>query len=83
LAEDPVSKDKWISYDMIVFSYPALPDGQVMESPVSLFGPGSYLQEWYDDPEVQGGKIALIATKQQLAQKPPNFLDRMRIIRES
>jgi hypothetical protein len=62
---------------MVVLSYPTLPDDQVKGTPVSLFGPGSYLQERYDDPEVQGGKIALIATKQQLAQKPPNFLDRM------
>jgi hypothetical protein len=30
-----------------------------------------------DDPQVQGGKIALIASKQELVQKPPNFLDRM------
>jgi hypothetical protein len=35
------------------------------------------LQERYDDPEVQGGKIALIATNKQLVQKPPNCLDRM------
>jgi D-aminopeptidase len=35
------------------------------------------LQGRYDDPEVQGGKIALIAFKQNRAQKPPNFLDRM------
>jgi hypothetical protein len=72
LAEDPVSKDKWISYD-IIFSYPTLPDDQVKESPVSLFGPDSYLQERYDDPEVQGGKIALIATNQQLAQSHRTF----------
>jgi hypothetical protein len=77
LAEDPVSKDKWISHDMIVFSHPTLRDDQVKETPTALFGPGSYLQERYDDPEVQGGKLALIATKQHLAQKPPNFLDRM------
>jgi hypothetical protein len=77
LAEDPVSKGKWISHDIIVFSYPPLPDDQVKETPVALFGQGSYLQERYDDPEVQGGKIALIASKQQLVQKPPNFLDRM------
>jgi hypothetical protein len=35
------------------------------------------LQERYDDPEVQGGKIALIETNNQLVQKPPNCLDRM------
>jgi hypothetical protein len=36
------------------------------------------LQERYADPEVQGGKIALIAVKQIRVQKPPNGLDRMR-----
>jgi hypothetical protein len=35
------------------------------------------LQERYPDPEVQGGKIALIAVKQMRAQKTPNDLDRM------
>jgi hypothetical protein len=41
LAEDPVSKDKWVSYDMIVFSCPTMPDDQVKENPVSLFGQGA------------------------------------------
>jgi hypothetical protein len=35
------------------------------------------LQERYDDPEVQGGRIALITTKRPLVQRPPNCLDRM------
>jgi hypothetical protein len=35
------------------------------------------LQERYDDPEVQGGKIALIAVNSKTVQKPPNCLDRM------
>jgi hypothetical protein len=77
LAEDPVVKDLWVSNDMMVFSYPRIEDSQIQETPVSLFGLGSYLQERYADPEVQGGKIALIASKQQLVQRPPNFLDRM------
>jgi hypothetical protein len=55
LAEDPVPKDKWVSHDMIVFSYPPMSDGEVKGSPIALFGPGSILQERYDDPEVQGG----------------------------
>jgi hypothetical protein len=38
---------------------------------------GSRLQERYDDPEVQGGKIALIAFKQNKVQKSPNCLDRI------
>jgi hypothetical protein len=35
------------------------------------------LKDRYVDPEVQGGKIALLADKQNGAQKPPNYLDRM------
>jgi hypothetical protein len=35
------------------------------------------LQERYDDPEVQGGKIAPIVANNELVQKPPNCLDRM------
>jgi hypothetical protein len=77
LAEDPVSKDKWVSFDMMIFTYPTLPDDQVKDSPEVLFGPGSYVQERYGDPEVQGGKIALIVAKQEQVQKPPSLLDHM------
>jgi hypothetical protein len=77
LAEDPVAKDEWVSNDMMAFSYPTMTDEEVKESPTALFVPGRILQEWYDDPEVQGGKIALIATDNNKVQKPPNFLDRM------
>jgi hypothetical protein len=76
LAEEPSPKDKWYSWtDRMAFSLP--PIDQVREELSILFGPGSFLQERYDDPEVQGGKIALIAFKQTRAQKPPNCLDRM------
>jgi hypothetical protein len=34
-------------------------------------------QERYDDPEVQGSKIALIAVNSKTVQKPANCLDRM------
>jgi hypothetical protein len=57
-----------------------MPDDQTVEEPRILFGPESLLQERYADPEVQGGKIALIAFKQMRAQKPPNVLDRMRSV---
>jgi hypothetical protein len=36
-----------------------------------------YYYYCYDDPEVQGGKIAPIETNNQLVQKPPNSLDRL------
>jgi hypothetical protein len=55
--------------------YPPVPE--IHEEPSILFGPECLLQERYDDLEVQGGKIALIAFKQMRAQKPPNGLDRM------
>jgi hypothetical protein len=61
LAEDPVSKDRWISFDITVYSHPSLPDDQVKETPSAIFGLGSYIQARHDDPEVQEGKIALIA----------------------
>jgi hypothetical protein len=78
LAEDPCPKDKWYSWtDIMAFTYPTLPDCQVKEEPTILFGKGSRLQERYDDAEVQGGKIALIAFKRNKVQKPPNCLDRM------
>jgi hypothetical protein len=78
LAEEPCAKDKWYSTtDLMAFSHPPLPDYHIGNLPLNLFGPHSSIQDRYDDPEVQGGKIALIAFKQKRAQKPPNFLDRM------
>jgi hypothetical protein len=75
LAENPIPKDKWYSWtDLMAFTYPPVPE--VHEEPTILFGPGCFLQERYADEEVQGGKIALIAVKQNRAQKPPNGLDR-------
>jgi hypothetical protein len=74
LAEEPCSKDKWYSTtDLMAFSHPTTPDCHVGNLPLLLFGPHSSVQDRYDDPEVQGGKIALIALKQKRAQKPPNF----------
>jgi hypothetical protein len=40
---------------------------------------GGVLQSRYDDPEVQGGKIALISANSKTVQKPPNFLDHMTV----
>jgi hypothetical protein len=61
----------------LAFSVPPIPDSQIGNLPTRLFGPWSHVQERYDDPEVQGGRIALIAFEQKRVQKPPNFLDRM------
>jgi hypothetical protein len=38
---------------------------------------GTLQEERYPDPEVQGGKIALVEVQQQPVQKPPNSLDQM------
>jgi hypothetical protein len=76
LAEEPIPKDKWFtSSDLMAFSAPSLEQAQ--NEPTILFGPGHTLQERYPDPEVQGGKIALIAFEQNRVQKLPNDLDRM------
>jgi hypothetical protein len=81
LAEDPIPKDKWYSWtDLMAFSFPPIPE--VREEPSIFFGPGAYLQERYDDEEVQGGKIALIAFKQMRAQRPPNVLDRKALLKQ-
>jgi hypothetical protein len=61
----------------MAFTFPTLPDDQLRIEPTILFGPGHRLQERYDDPEVQGGKIALLAFKHNRVQKPLNYLDRM------
>jgi hypothetical protein len=75
LAEEPSPKDKWYTAGPMAYSRPPMPDSEV--NPTALFGPTAILQERYNDEEVQGGKIALIAVKQIRAQKPPNGLDRM------
>jgi hypothetical protein len=77
-AEEPCPKDKRYSpSDIMAFTIPTMPDDQIHEMPRIIFGAGHGLQERYPDPEVQGGKIALIAFKQLRVQKPPNILDNM------
>jgi hypothetical protein len=61
----------------MAFSIPPIPDSEVGNLPTLLFGPGTHQTDRYVDPEVQGGKIALLADTQKGAQKPPNSLDRM------
>jgi hypothetical protein len=78
LGEEPCPKDKWFSpTDLMAVSTPPIEDSEIGNLPTLLFGPGALSQDRYVDPEVQGGKIALIAFKQMRVQKPPNFLDRM------
>jgi hypothetical protein len=78
LAEEPCPKDKWTSPSgLMCLSVPPIADQDIGNLPTLLFGPGAHQQDRYDDPEVQGGRIALIAVKQLRVQKPPSFLDRM------
>jgi hypothetical protein len=70
--ETPIPRDKWVTYDAFALSSP-ISDGELDAS--AIFE--GVLQERYDDPEVQGGKIALIAVNRITVQKPPNCLDRM------
>jgi hypothetical protein len=92
LAEQPTVKDKWIHQELIphpqiqdewimietvVLTYLPMEDRFTKNIAKILFGPQASLQERYPDPEVQGGKIALIASNNNKVQKPPNSLDRM------
>jgi hypothetical protein len=52
-----------------------MPDEYAESRAALLFG--GRKQETCDDPEVQGSKISLIATKNNKVQKPPNSLDRV------
>jgi hypothetical protein len=61
----------------MAFMIPPIPDEEIGDIPSKIFGPDHIFQERYADPEVQGGKIALIAVKQIRVQKPPNSLDHM------
>jgi hypothetical protein len=72
LIETPIPRDKWVTHEAFaLFSPPS--NGEL--DPSTIFE--GDLQERYDDPEVQGGKIALIAANSKIAQEPPNCLDRM------
>jgi hypothetical protein len=75
LAEQPISKDKSFTNDMIAYSQPTMSDDIAVYHASILFG--GRIQERYPDPEVQGRKIALVAVNNNIVQKPPNSLDRM------
>jgi hypothetical protein len=64
LIESPLPRDKLVTYEAFALSFPPCPDEHPKMSAAVLFN--GVLQERYDDPEVQGGKIALIATNNQL-----------------
>jgi hypothetical protein len=75
LAEQPTVKDKWVSHVATVLTYPPVPNYQAEDFARILFR--GRLQERCPDPEVQGGKIGLIASKNNIVQRRPNSLDRM------
>jgi hypothetical protein len=75
LAEKPASKDKWTNGRVTVLAYALMSDDFAADFRRNLLG--AQQQERYDDPEVQGGRIALIASNNNMVQGPPNSLDRM------
>jgi hypothetical protein len=75
LAEKPIPKDKWSNSLVTVLSYPPMSDEIAVDFGRILLG--GRQQERYDDPEVQGGRIAVIASNNSIVQKTPNVLDRM------
>jgi hypothetical protein len=68
-------KDKWYSNGVMAHSSPVMTDELAVHHADFLFG--GRIQERYPDPEIQGGKIALVALNNNIVQKPPNTLDRM------
>jgi hypothetical protein len=77
LIPHPEAEDEWLTIETVVLTYPPMKVRFTMNSAKILFGPQARLQERYPDPEAQGGKIALIASNNNIVQKPPNSLDRM------
>jgi hypothetical protein len=72
LIETPIPRDKWVTNEAFALSSP--PSNGELNASAVFEGD---LQERYHDPEVQGGKIALIAANSKTVRKPPNCLDRM------
>jgi hypothetical protein len=68
-------KDKWTNGVITVFSFPTMTDEIAVDFGRILLG--GNLQERYENEEVQGGRIALIASNNNIVQRPPNSLDRM------
>jgi hypothetical protein len=67
LYETPIPRDRWVTEGAFALSAPPSNDELIS----TVFD--GVLQDRYDDPEVQGGKIALIAATAKIVQKPPNF----------
>jgi hypothetical protein len=77
LRDAPTQKDKWYSTDTLVLTFPPQTDEQFAPDLARYLLGGILQEERYPDPEVQGGKIALVEVQQELVQKPPNTLDHM------
>jgi hypothetical protein len=75
LAEVPIVKDRWISNDAEVLSYPPRSDEVAAKCAQLPFG--GVTQRPYPNPEVAGGHIALIATNNNPMQVPPPTLYQM------
>jgi hypothetical protein len=66
LAEVPIVKDRWLTNEVEVLTYPPTPDEIALPSAQILFGEDIQgIQARYPNPEVAGGKIALVVAKKQ------------------
>jgi hypothetical protein len=66
LIDTPIPPDKWVTNEAFALSSPPS-NGELNASDIFE----GDLQDRDDDPEVQGGKIALIAANSKTMQKPP------------
>jgi hypothetical protein len=81
LAELPLAKDRCVTHDAEVLTYPAMPE-ELAENSGQLLFSGVSQAARIPNPEVPGGHIALIATNNNPVQEPPFALDRMHASRQ-
>jgi hypothetical protein len=75
LDQQPIVKDKWYAEGIMAYSCATMEDEVAVSHAQILFE--GRIQELYPDPEIQGGKIALVAVNNNIVRKPPNSFDRM------
>jgi hypothetical protein len=76
LAEEAIPKERWISPEAEVITYPPVPDDVAGNYANVLFS-GLAQGTRDSNPEIPGGHTALIATNNNRVQTPPNSLERM------
>jgi hypothetical protein len=81
LPELPLAKDRWVTHDAEVLTYPPMTDEPAVNSAQLLFN-GATQGDRFPNPEVAGGHIAPTATYNNPVQVPPPTLDRMHASRQ-